>query len=99
MKRFLQKITLLLIAAVGLLSMSMSDPKPQKKKWVQLFNGKDLKDWRIKIKGYKLNDNYANTFRVENGLLKVSYDGYNDEFKRQYRQLMTTNFRNWAGWD
>ena len=21
----------------------------------------------------------------------------NDEFKRQYRQLMTTNFRNWAG--
>jgi len=23
----------------------------------------------------------------------------NDEFKRQYRQLMTTNFRNWAGWD
>jgi hypothetical protein len=87
MKRFLQRITLLLIAVIGLLSMSMSDPKPQKKKWVQLFNGKNLKDWKIKIRGYKLNENYANTFRVENRVLKVSYDGYNDEFKRQYGHI------------
>ncbi len=45
-------------------------------KWIQLFNGKDLKDWNVKISGYPLNGNYANTFRVENGLLKVLYDGY-----------------------
>jgi hypothetical protein len=44
--------------------------------WVSLFNGKDLDDWTVKIAGHDVNDNYANTFRVENGLLKVSYDRY-----------------------
>jgi Domain of Unknown Function (DUF1080) len=44
--------------------------------WIQLFNGKDINDWRVKITGYPLNDNYGNTFRVEDGLLKVAYDAY-----------------------
>jgi 3-keto-disaccharide hydrolase len=46
--------------------------------WVQLFNGKDLNDWNVKITGYPLNENYGNTFRVENGVMKVSYDQYKD---------------------
>lgn len=45
-------------------------------KWKQLFNGKDLDGWSPKITGYALHDNYANTFSVENGMLKVKYDGY-----------------------
>lgn len=44
--------------------------------WIQLFNGKDINAWKVKIAGYPLNENYGNTFRVENGLLKVSYDAY-----------------------
>ena len=44
--------------------------------WTQLFNGKDLKDWQPKITGYVLNDNFANTFSVDNGVIKVKYDGY-----------------------
>ena len=42
--------------------------------WKQLFNGKDLSGWKVKIKGYDLNDNYGDTFRVEDGVLKVVYD-------------------------
>ena len=42
--------------------------------WIQLFNGKDLDGWIPKIVGHKAGDNYANTFRVENGTLKVVYD-------------------------
>jgi len=49
---------------------------PDKKDWIQLFNGKDLRDWDIKITGYDLNDNFGNTFRVENGILKTAYDRY-----------------------
>ncbi len=45
--------------------------------WVQLFNGKNLDGWTPKITGYPLGENFANTFRVEDGLLKVVYDGYN----------------------
>lgn len=44
--------------------------------WVQLFNGIDMHDWQPKISGYDLNDNYGNTFYVENGAMKVKYDAY-----------------------
>ena len=55
--------------------------------WIQLFNGKDLEDWTVKIKGYEINDNFANTFRVEDGLLKVAYDGYGDKFEGKFGHL------------
>ncbi|HJS55064.1 MAG TPA: DUF1080 domain-containing protein [Chitinophagaceae bacterium] len=44
--------------------------------WIQLFNGKDLNGWTPKITGYALNENYGNTFVVENGLMKVNYNAY-----------------------
>jgi len=50
------------------------------KKWIQLFNGKDLTGWVPKISGYPAGENFANTFRVQDGLLTVSYDGY-DKFQ------------------
>jgi hypothetical protein len=49
---------------------------PDRRDWIQLFNGKDLDGWVPKIKGYPLGENFADTFRVENGVLKVSYDKY-----------------------
>jgi len=49
---------------------------PNRKDWIQLFNGKDLAGWDVKLAGHDLNDNYGNTFRVENGVLKVAYDKY-----------------------
>lgn len=44
--------------------------------WIQLFNGRDLTEWTPKFKREKLGVNFKNTFRVEGGLLKVSYDQY-----------------------
>jgi len=60
------------------------------KGWIQLFNGKDLTNWIIKIKDHPLNENYGNTFRVENGVMKVSYDQYNDQFKEQFGHIFYT---------
>ncbi len=54
--------------------------------WIQLFNGKNLDGWTPKITGHDLGDNFADTFRVENGVLKVSYDGY-QEFDRKFGHL------------
>lgn len=56
-------------------------------KWVSLFNGKDLEGWTPKIRGFDYGDNIYNTFRVEDSVIKVSYDGYNDEFKDQFGHL------------
>jgi hypothetical protein len=54
--------------------------------WQQLFNGKDLDDWIVKINGHKLHDNFKNTFRVKNGILKVSYEGY-ENFENRFGLL------------
>jgi hypothetical protein len=51
-----------------------------------LFNGKDLEGWTPKIRGYPLGENFANTFRVEDGVLKVAYDGY-DNFQDRFGHL------------
>lgn len=42
--------------------------------WIQLFNGRDLSDWIPKVRGYPTGENFANTFRVEDGKMKVVYD-------------------------
>lgn len=54
--------------------------------WITMFNGKDLEGWTPKIRYAKLGDNYGNTFRVEDGLLKVRYDAY-DEFGERFGHL------------
>ncbi len=56
--------------------------------WVALFNGKDLSGWTVKIAKRPLGENFANTFRVEDGILKVSYDGY-EKFDEQFGHLYT----------
>lgn len=57
-----------------------------KGEWIQLFNGKDINDWIVKLNHHKVGDNYGETFRVENGVLKVRYDKY-DDFGERYGHL------------
>lgn len=55
--------------------------------WIPLFNGKDLSGWDIKITGHPLNDNYNETFRVEDGMIRIMYDKYkefNNSFGHMY---------------
>ncbi|MEA4903274.1 MAG: DUF1080 domain-containing protein [Petrimonas sp.] len=54
--------------------------------WVQLFNGKDLAGWTVKIKGYDAGDNFGNTFRVEDGMIKVRYEQY-DSLRDRFGHL------------
>ncbi|MBL9163917.1 MAG: DUF1080 domain-containing protein [Planctomycetaceae bacterium] len=55
--------------------------------WIQLFNGKDLTGWTPKIRGHELGVNYADTFRVEDGVIKVAYDKYEGPFRGRYGHL------------
>ena len=55
--------------------------------WISLFNGKDLEGWTPKITGYPLGENYADTFRVEDGLLKVRYDKWPAKFDGKFGHL------------
>jgi len=54
--------------------------------WIQLFNGKDLTGWKVKIRGYELGENFGDTFRVEDGVMKVSYEKY-DKFDSRFGHI------------
>jgi 3-keto-disaccharide hydrolase len=56
--------------------------------WHSLFNGRDLSGWTPKIAKHPVGENYADTFRVEDGVIKVSYDKYG-QFDRQFGHLYT----------
>lgn len=46
--------------------------------WQAIFNGRNLDGWIVKLAHHDVGDNYAETFRVENGLIRVMYDKYGD---------------------
>ncbi len=56
--------------------------------WHSLFNGKDLSGWTVKVAKHPAGKNYGNVFRVEDGILKVSYDQY-PKFDMQFGHLYT----------
>lgn len=77
---------LFLAAILACTSCVTMKNKADKEDWVSLFNGKDIKDWTVKIHHHEVGDNYGNTFRVEDGLMKVRYDQY-DSFRNRYGHL------------
>lgn len=46
--------------------------------WQLIFNGRNLDGWVVKLAHHDVGDNYAETFRVENGAIRVMYDKYGD---------------------
>lgn len=75
----------LLIAVLLILILFAFYPAPTEK-WIPLFNGKNLRGWTAKIYHHETGDNYGNTFRAEEGMIKVRYDQY-DQFNNRYGHL------------
>jgi hypothetical protein len=59
-------------------------------KWVRLFNGKTLDGWTVKIAKHPLGDNFGETFRVEDGIIKAAYDKY-PRFDQQFGHLYSNS--------
>lgn len=102
MKYFLNTIAILLLFVVFSCkknqkeSTSIDDNVSKSKQWKSLFNGENLDDWIPKIGGHKLNENYNNTFKVENGVIKVSYENYDkfiDNFGHLFYKTPFSNYR------
>ena len=78
-----------MLSCVAVLPVNAAD------QWVPLFNGKDLTGWTPKFKGHAAGVNYKNTFRVEDGVLKISYSEYekfNGEFGHLFWKDKLTNY-------
>jgi 3-keto-disaccharide hydrolase len=66
----------LLAAVVAIPCLAQTQSDADRKEWIPLFNGRNLDGWIPKIAGYPLGENFADTFRVEDGVLKVGYEKY-----------------------
>ena len=54
--------------------------------FVTIFNGKDLTGWTPKFAGEELGHNYKDTFVVEDGIMRVTYDNY-DTFDGKFGHI------------
>lgn len=92
----MKQINLIIVVIVlSIMVYSCKNEKPKKnmvnenekaENWISLFNGVDLDGWKVKINGYPLDENIHNTFRVEDSLLIVSYEGY-ENFGEAYGHI------------
>jgi hypothetical protein len=49
---------------------------PEERSWIQLFNGEDLAGWKVKFAEHDVGVNLHDTFRVEEGILRVTYEDW-----------------------
>lgn len=94
-KQFTKPFTILFLC-MATLTCCQNKTKQEKAYWTSLFNGKDLNDWLIKIKGHPLGENYKNTFIVEDGIMKVNYkayDSFNNAFGHIYYKKPYSNYK------
>ena len=74
------------LAVIVVIPLLAQPADPNREDWQSIFNGKDLDGWVVKFAHHEVGDNYGDTFRVENGLLRVMYDKY-DEFGARFGHL------------
>ena len=75
--------------------IACSPKHQQKHEWIPLFNGTNLDDWIVKIHHHEVGENFGNTFRAEDGMIKVRYDRYgdfNDQFAHLYYKTPFSHF-------
>lgn len=95
----MKPIYLLALSLALLLGCNPSSDKKettQPENWIQLFNGTDLEGWTIKITGYPVNENFNNTFRVENGMMITRYDeyeGFDGEFGHIFYKIPYSSYK------
>ncbi|TWT79050.1 hypothetical protein CA13_04470 [Planctomycetes bacterium CA13] len=82
----MRRLSCSLLSLFFLLSLTSQLHAEAPGEWVSLFNGKSLEGWTPKIRFHEAGDNFGNTFRVEDGLLKVRYDQY-DSFNETFGHL------------
>lgn len=71
------------IALAALLASAHAAEAP----WQPLFDGHSLEGWTPKIVGHPAGDNFARTFRADDGKIVVSYDGYGGHFNNRFGHL------------
>lgn len=89
-------IYFILIIVLGSCKSNTTIINTNSEEWTSLFNGKDLTNWDIKIANYAINDNYKNTFLVEDGMIRINYneyDTFDDAFGHMYYKESYSHYK------
>src|SRR5436190_8998486 len=78
--------TSLSLACAGATKGSVASD-PDRKDWIDLFNGRNLDGWTAKIAKHEVGENFGNTFRVVDGVIQARYDGYGGNYNAQFGHL------------
>ena len=76
-------ISVLLLAIQG---NSQDKNSVKEENWISLFNGKDLTGWTIKITDQEIGYNLNETFVVEDNMIRIKYDKY-EEFNNAFGHM------------
>ncbi|NBC64544.1 MAG: DUF1080 domain-containing protein, partial [Bacteroidetes bacterium] len=79
-------LSLFILSFVSCSNQSKNSTASSEEEWIELLNGENLDGWTVKLTHHELGENYANTFRVENGNLINRYDGY-ENFGTQFGHI------------
>lgn len=60
---------------------------PTREEWIPLFNGRDLQSWVPKIRQHEAGVNFGDTFKVQDGVLRVGYSQYGAAFDNRFGHL------------
>jgi len=85
MSKGISTVAVLIMLMVAVFCSGGPAEKPSEE-WISLFNGHDLSGWTPKFAGFEAGVNYKDTFRVEDGVLKVSYENY-ERFEGEFGHL------------
>jgi len=81
----------LLLISMALVVSSCAAPTKDESatqtQWRHLFNGHDMTGWTPKIKGHPLGKDPYQTVRVQDGLLRIDYSGYDGTFDERFLHL------------
>lgn len=76
-----------MIAGLAIATVASAEPpKPAADGWTPLFNGKDLDGWVYKEKGAELGVDPSGTVKVEDGVIRMDYTGW-DRFGGRFGHL------------
>lgn len=89
MSRSVVMVVFCLVGSISAAGCQMQERGTEKSRWISLFDGESLDGWTPKFAGHELGENYNDTFRVEDGLLTVSYDQY-ERFGNKFGHLFYT---------
>ncbi len=70
----------------ALLALLASRETMAQEKWQPIFDGRTLDGWTPKVTGHPSGDNFADTFSVRDGAIRVSYERYGP-FNYQFGHL------------